>query len=79
MYALDSFSHQQSLSLIAVKPKYTSAVAREQFQAPLELQNMYLFEELPDEAHQDHIFLYIRPHTQGRGERAPGLVGVATY
>ena len=58
----------QSLSTLALKPKYASQETHIRFQVPQSLQNMCLSAGLPAELHQDLLFLYIRPHTQGRGK-----------
>ena len=58
----------QSLSSFTLKPKYTSASLRDHFQLSQDLHNVYVSEGLSEEGKEDHIFLYIRPHTQGRGE-----------
>ena len=60
--------HSQLLSTLALKPKYASQEPHIQFQVPQSIQNMCLSAGLPAELHQDLLFLYIRPHTQGRGE-----------
>ena len=62
-----AFYFVQVLSVIAMKPRYTSNDHREHFQVPQALQNAYVMTNLPVEAHQDHLFLYIRPQTKGRG------------
>ena len=61
------FYFLQSFSFTALKPRYTSQDPRDHFQIPRELQNAYLVTGLPNEIHKDHIFIYIRPHTKGRG------------
>jgi hypothetical protein len=61
------FYFLQSLSTLALKPKYASQETHIRFQVPQSVQNMCLSAGLPTELHQDLLFLYIRPHTQGRG------------
>lgn len=58
----------QTLSAMALRPRYTSTDTRDHFCVARPLHNAYLNSGLPQELHQDHLFLYIRPHTQGRGE-----------
>lgn len=63
------FYFLQTLSTLALYPTYVSSENKEhfQFQAHQELQNAYLVENLSNEILQDHLFLYIRPQTKGRG------------
>lgn len=63
------FYFLQNLTCFTFQPNYTSESHKDHFQIPLALQNAYLT-ETSDQAHdiyQDHLFLYIRPHTKGRG------------
>ena len=63
------FYYLQTLSSsVCLKPRYMSGVSREQFQLPQVLENAYVSSGVSLDLKQDHIFLYIRPHTQGRGE-----------
>ena len=59
----------QMLSTVAFYPLYTSTENKEhmQFQPDLELDNTYLASNLNKETLPDHLFLYIRPQTKGRG------------
>ena len=63
------FYFLQTLSTFTKRPLYTSSENKEhcQFQAHQELQNAYLVEGVTNEVHQDHLFIYIRHHTKGRG------------
>ncbi len=63
------FYFLQNFSALTLRPNYTSPDHRDHFQVPLELQNAYLSEtcDSSHEIHQDHLFLYIRPHHKGRG------------
>lgn len=65
-----TFYFLQTLSAMALRPKYTSSDIRDQFCVAQPLHNAYMATGLPQGLHQDHLFLYIRPHTQGRGEEA---------
>ncbi len=71
-----TFYYLQNFSALTLRPNYTSSEYRDHFQVPLELQNAYLAETCDDshEIHQDHLFLYIRPHHKGRGM---GVVSVS--
>ena len=62
------FYFLQTLSAMALRPRYTSTDTRDHFCVARPLHNAYVTTGLPQELHQDHLFLYIRPHTQGRGK-----------
>ncbi len=64
-----TFYFLQNFSARTLRPNYTSPDHKDHFQVPLELQNAYLVETCDDshDIHQDHLFLYIRPHQKGRG------------
>ena len=62
------FYFLQTLSATALRPRYTSTDTRDHFCVSRPLHNAYVTTGLPQELHQDHLFLYIRPHTQGRGK-----------
>lgn len=63
------FYFLQSLSTLALHPMYSSSQDKQhhQFQAHQELQNAYVAESLSQEGYKDHLFLYVRPQTKGRG------------
>lgn len=63
------FYFLQTLSTFTLYPSYSSADSKEhyQFQADLDLQNAYLADDLTNDAISDHLLLYIRPQTKGRG------------
>jgi hypothetical protein len=66
------FYFLQSLTSLALRPKYFSSDERDHFQVLERLHNAYLVADLQErnlfkENLQDHIFLYVRPPTKGRG------------
>lgn len=66
------FFFLQCLTSLALKPRYFSSDERDHFHVPEKLHNAYLIADLQErnlfkENLQDHIFLYIRPPTKGRG------------
>lgn len=66
------FYFLQCLTSLALRPKYFSSDERDHFQVLEKLHNVYLVADaqggnLFKENLQDHIFLYVRPPTKGRG------------
>ena len=66
------FYFLQSLTSLALRPKYFSSDERDHFQVLERLHNAYLVADWQErnlfkENLQDHIFLYVRPPTKGRG------------
>ena len=66
------FYFLQCLTSLALRPKYHSSDERDHFQVLEKLHNAYLVADLHEgslfkECLQDHIFLYVRPRTKGRG------------
>ena len=66
------FYFLQCLTSLALRPQYHSSDERDHFQVLEKLHNAYLITDLQDgstfkECLQDHIFLYVRPRTKGRG------------
>ena len=66
------FYFLQCLTSLALRPKYFSSDERDHFQVLERLHNAYLVADLQEgnlfkENLQDHIFLYVRPPTKGRG------------
>lgn len=66
------FYFLQCLTSLALRPQYHSSDERDHFQVLEKLHNAYLVTDLQDgsafkECLQDHIFLYVRPRTKGRG------------
>ena len=67
------FYFLQCLTSLALRPQYFSSDERDHFQVLEKLHNAYLVADLQEggasfkEFLQDHIFLYVRPRTKGRG------------
>lgn len=66
------FYFLQCLTSLALRPKYFSSDERDHFQVLEKLHNAYLVATAQEgslfkENLQDHIFLYVRPPTKGRG------------
>ena len=72
------FYFLQCLTSLALRPQYHSSDERDHFQVLEKLHNAYLVADLQDrhvfkECLQDHIFLYVRPRTKGRGMAVIGV------
>lgn len=66
------FYFLQCLTSLALRPEYYSSDDRDHFQVLEKLNNAYLVVDLKEDTSfkdclQDHIFLYVRPRTKGRG------------
>lgn len=62
----------QCLTSLCLKPQYFSSDERDHFHVPERLHNAYLVqrEDTFKDSLQDHVFLYVRPQTKGRGMAA---------